>query len=185
MDGGRIIHRLAYSLIHSLPMLTNEEVAQIVINQFGDAVTDFDDPYNLLTFSTSREQIITVITYLKEHQTLQVGFLTDITGVHYPDSVGKEFCVVYHLHSLTNNVRLRVKVYLSAQDPHLPTATPLFASANWMERETFDFFGIIFDGHPDLRRILNMEEMDYHPMRKEYPLEDATREDKIDALFGR
>lgn len=166
-------------------MLTNESVAQTIITQFGEAVSDFDDPYDLLTFSTTRETIISLITFLKEHSTLQVGFLTDITAVHYPDSPGKEFCVVYHLHSLINNFRLRVKVYLSNEDLHIPTAIPLFMSANWMERETFDLFGIIFDGHPDLRRILNMEEMDYHPMRKEYPLEDQTREDKIDALFGR
>ncbi|AUD02376.1 NADH-quinone oxidoreductase subunit C [Spirosoma pollinicola] len=166
-------------------MLTNEEVAQIIINQFGESVTDFDDPYDLLTCSTSRDQIIPLIKYLKEHPTLKIAFLTDITAIHYPDSVGKEFCVVYHLHSLTNNFRIRLKVYLTTDDVHIPTAIPLYAGANWMERETFDLFGIIFDGHPDLRRILNMEEMDYHPMRKEYPLEDATREDKIDALFGR
>ncbi len=166
-------------------MLTNEEVAQTIINQFGELVGDFDDPYDLLTFVTSREQIIPVISSLKEHKTLQIGFLTDITAIHYPDSPGKELCVVYHLHSLINNFRLRIKVYLSAENPHIPTAIPLFASANWMERETFDLFGVIFDGHPDLRRILNMEEMDYHPMLKQYPLEDSTREDKIDALFGR
>ena len=172
-------------LIILLKMLTNEEVAKTIINQFGETVSDFDDPYNLLTFSTNREQIIPVVTYLKNHQTLQFGFLTDITAIHYPDSEGREFCVVYHLHSLTNNFRVRIKVFLSAGDVHIPTMIPLFLSANWMERETFDLFGIIFDGHPDLRRILNMEEMDYYPMRKEYPLEDSTREDKIDALFGR
>ena len=166
-------------------MLTNEEVAKTIINQFGDTVGEFDDPYNLLTFSTDRDHIFSLIEFLKEHKTYQVGFLTDITAVHYPDSPSREFCVVYHLHSLTNNFRLRIKVYLDANDLHIPTVIPLFMSANWMERETFDLFGIIFDGHPDLRRILNMEEMDYHPMRKEYPLEDSTREDKIDALFGR
>ena len=166
-------------------MLTNEEVAQILLNQFGESVTDFDDPFNLLTCSTSRDQLIPLVTYLKEHSTLKIGFLTDITAIHYPDSTGKEFCVVYHLHSLPNNFRIRIKVYLEKDDIHIPTMVSLYASANWMERETFDLFGILFDGHPDLRRILNMEEMDYHPMRKEYPLEDAPREDKIDALFGR
>lgn len=166
-------------------MLTNEAVAQAIINQFGDSVGDFDDPYDLLTFTTTREQIIPLVTYLKEHRTFQFGFLTDLTGIHYPDSPGREFCVVYHLHSLVNNFRVRIKVYLAEDDLHIPTMIPLFAAANWMERETYDFFGIIFDGHPDLRRILNMEEMDYHPMRRQYPLEDGTREDKIDALFGR
>ncbi|GAB3757466.1 NADH-quinone oxidoreductase subunit C [Spirosoma pomorum] len=166
-------------------MLTNEEVAQTLIQQFGQSVSDFDDPYDLLTFTADRDQLVSLVTYLKDHKTLQVSFLTDVTAIHYPDTVGKEFCVVYHLHSLVNNFRLRIKVYLSNEDVHIPTITPLYAGANWMERETFDLFGIMFDGHPDLRRILNMEEMDYHPMLKQYPLEDATREDKIDALFGR
>lgn len=89
------------------------------------------------------------------------------------------------LHSWTNNVRVRIKVYVPIAEPNVPTLTNLFASANWMERESFDFFGINYVGHPNLKRILNIEDMDYHPMRKEYPLEDATREDKIDALFGR
>ncbi len=166
-------------------MLTNEEVAQTIISQFGEAVGDFDDPYDLLTFSTGRDRIVSVIHYLKAHPVYQAGFLTDITAVHYPDSADKELCVVYHLHSLVNNFRLRIKVYLPATDARLPTIIPLFAGANWMERETFDLFGIVFEGHPDLRRILNMEEMDYHPMLKQYPLEDDTRQDKIDALFGR
>ena len=77
------------------------------------------------------------------------------------------------------------KVYLSKDDINIPTAVGLYAGANWMERETFDFYGINFTGHPNMTRILNMDEMDYHPMRKQYPLEDATRDDKIDALFGR
>lgn len=166
-------------------MLTNEEVAQTLIQQFGETVSDFDDPYDLLTFSTSRDHIVAVVQYLRDHPVYKIGFLTDVTAVHYPDAAGKEFCVVYHMHSLTNNFRVRIKVYLQADNVHIPTIIPLFAGANWMERETFDLFGIIFDGHPDLRRILNMEEMDYHPMRKQYPLEDETREDKIDALFGR
>jgi NADH-quinone oxidoreductase subunit C len=89
------------------------------------------------------------------------------------------------LHSWENNIRVRIKVFAPIADPKVPTLSTLFASANWMERETFDFYGIEYTGHPNLKRILNMEDMDYFPMRKEYPLEDATREDKIDALFGR
>ena len=166
-------------------MLTNQAVAEDLIKQFGTDVYDFDEPYGLLTLSTPREQIVPVLLYLKEHKTYQINFLTDITGVHYPDEPDREFCVVYHAHSLVNNFRVRVKVFLAEDDLHIPSMTVLYASANWMERETFDFFGIQFDGHPNLTRILNMEEMDYHPMRKQYPLEDGTREDKIDALFGR
>lgn len=166
-------------------MLTNQEVAEELIRQFGEDVYDFEEPFGLLTLSTTREQIIPMLQYLKDHKTYQINFLTDITAVHYPDDSGREFCVVYHAHSLTQNFRIRVKVFLAESDLHIPTATVVYASANWMERETYDFFGILFDGHPNLIRILNIEEMDYFPMRKEYPLEDATRQDKIDALFGR
>ncbi|MFC5413029.1 NADH-quinone oxidoreductase subunit C [Larkinella bovis] len=167
--------------------MTNEEVAKDLIRQFGEDVYDFDDPYGMLTLSTTREQIIPIIQYLRDHSLYQISFLTTLCGIHYPDDPNpeREFCVVYQLHSLINNFRIRIKVFLAENDLHIPTLTTLYNSANWMERETYDFFGIIFDGHPNLKRILNMEDMDYFPMRKEYPLEDPTREDKIDALFGR
>lgn len=166
-------------------MLTNQFVAEEIVRKFGEDVFDFEEPFGMLTLSTKRESIIPILEYLKNHPEFKIGFLTDITGIHYPDNAGQEFCVVYHVHSFIQNFRARIKVFLTETDLHIPSATPLYASANWMERETFDFFGIIFDGHPNLKRILNMDEMDYYPMRKEYPLEDATREDKIDALFGR
>ena len=166
-------------------MLTNQFVAEEIVKKFGEDVFDFEEPFGMLTLSTKRESIIPILEYLKNHPEFKIGFLTDITGIHYPDNAGQEFCVVYHVHSFIQNFRARIKVFLTETDLNIPTATQLYASANWMERETFDFFGIIFDGHPNLKRILNMDEMDYYPMRKEYPLEDATREDKIDALFGR
>ncbi|GGH53800.1 NADH-quinone oxidoreductase subunit C [Dyadobacter endophyticus] len=166
-------------------MLTNQEVAEGLLEKFGDQVFNFEEPYGLLTLSTTREEIIPVMEFLKDHKNYQVIFLTDITGIQYPDNAGQEFVVVYHMHSFVHNFRIRIKVAIPEADIHIPTATGLFASANWMERETYDFFGILFDGHPNLKRILNIEEMDYFPMRKEYPMEDATREDKIDALFGR
>jgi NADH-quinone oxidoreductase subunit C len=166
-------------------MLTNEEVAKDIINQFGETVSDFDDPFELLTLTVQRDQLVPLMRYLQAHQSFQINFLTDLTGVHYPDSPGREFAVVYHLHSLVNNFRVRLKVFAAEADLVIPTATVVYNSANWMERETFDFFGIHFAGHPDLRRILNMDEMDYFPMRKQYPLEDDTRGDKIDELFGR
>jgi len=166
-------------------MLTNQSVAEEIIKKFGDDVFDFEEPFGMLTLSTTRDQIIPLLDYLKSHPQFQVNFLTDITAIHYPDAVGQEFSVVYHTHSFIHNFRVRIKVFLTEADVHIPTATGLYASANWMERETYDLFGILFDGHPNLKRILNMDEMDYFPMRKEYPLEDQTREDKIDALFGR
>tara|TARA_R110002124_G_scaffold122978_3_gene281669 strand:+ start:1193 stop:1693 length:501 start_codon:yes stop_codon:yes gene_type:complete len=166
-------------------MLTNQEVAEELLGKYGDQVFDFEEPYGLLTLSTTREEIVSILDFLKEHPTYKINFLTDLTGVQYPDRIGKEYVVVYHLHSFIHNFRIRIKVAIPETDIHIPTATGLFACANWMERETYDFYGIIFDGHPNLKRILNIDEMDYFPMRKEYPLEDATRDDKIDALFGR
>ena len=166
-------------------MLSNQEVAEELLGKFGDQVFNFEEPYSLLTLSTSREEIIPVLDFLKSHKNFQINFLTDLTGIHFPDNTGGEFMVVYHLHSFIHNFRIRIKVSIPGADIHIPTATGLYECANWMERETYDFYGILFDGHPNLKRILNIEEMDYFPMRKEYPLEDATREDKIDALFGR
>lgn len=166
-------------------MLSNQEVAEELLEKFGDQVYDFEEPYGLLTLSTTRENIISVLEFLKNHKSYQINFLTDLTGVQYPDNKDREFMVVYHVHSFIHNFRIRLKVFIPGADIHIPTATGLYASANWMERETYDFYGILFDGHPNLVRILNIDEMDYFPMRKEYPLEDTTREDKIDALFGR
>lgn len=166
-------------------MLSNKEVAEDLIKTFGEDVFNFDEPFGFLTLHTTRQQIIPVLQHLFNHSYYQVKFLTDLTGIHYPEQKGAEFGVIYHLHSLTHNFRLRIKVFLDKSDIHIPTATGIYLCANWMERETFDFYGIEFDGHPKLTRILNIEEMDYFPMRKEYPLEDPTRDDKIDALFGR
>jgi len=164
--------------------LTNAEVLEKISDKFHDLVVLVGEPSGLLTLETNREQIINVLSWLKNEPVLQFVYLTDITAIHYPE-LEKPIGVIYHLHSLVNNVRLRLKVFLSDDDVHIPTATVLWNGANWMERETFDFFGVIFDGHPDLRRILNVDDLEAHPMRKEYPLEDPNRVDKKDYFFGR
>ena len=166
--------------------MTNEEIHKDLIAKFGEEnITDTVENFGLLNITTNTAQIVEIISYLYQHPIYKFQFLTDLGGVHFPDEIGKELSVFYHLHSLENNVWLILKVFVSIAKPNVPTLTSIYATANWMEREAFDFYGIIFDGHPNLKRILNMDEMDYHPMRKEYPLEDATRNDKIDALFGR
>ena len=137
-----------------------------------------------MTLETSVDHISEVLRFLKEDKELKFNYLTDITGIHFPEqelSIG----VIYHLHSLSNNVRVRIKVFLDGSTPNIPTATTLWEGANWMERETFDFFGIIFDGHPNLIRILNVDDMTVFPMRREHPLEDPNRVDKKDYFFGR
>lgn len=166
-------------------MIKNQDIVEDLVAQFGDNIKDIQEPYGMLTITTNRENIVQLVDYLNKSDKLRFRFLTDITGIQFPENKGGEFGVIYHLHSFENGVRMRIKVFLAADDVHVPTMTTLYPAANWMERETFDFYGILFDGHPKLKRILNIDEMDYFPMRKEYPLEDATREDKIDALFGR
>ena len=164
--------------------LTNEEVLKNIQDQFADKVTVLGEPYGLLTLETGRESITEILAYLKNHPVLQFIYLTDITGIHYPEQE-KQIGVIYHLHSLVNNVRVRIKVFLADGDVHIPTATTIWEGANWMERETYDLFGVLFDGHPDLRRILNVDDMTAFPMRKEFPLEDPNRVDKKDYFFGR
>ena len=164
--------------------ITNEELLDKINAQFPGAVTVTDEPFGLLTLETGREQINGMLAWLKNDAVLQFIYLTDITAIHYPEQE-KQIGVIYHLHSLVNNVRIRIKVFLTDGDVHIPTATNLWNGANWMERETYDFFGVIFDGHPDLRRILNVDDMTAFPMRKEFPLEDPNRVDKKDYFFGR
>jgi len=164
--------------------ITNEELLQNLNAKFEGVLTVVGEPFGLLTLETTREHIISVLSYLKHDATLQFIYLTDITAVHYPEQE-KQIGVIYHLHSLVNNVRVRIKVFLTIDDIHIPTATTVWEGANWMERETYDYFGVLFDGHPDLRRILNVDDMTAFPMRKEFPLEDPNRVDKKDYFFGR
>ena len=164
--------------------LTNQQVLQSITSEFGERISVPVEPFGLLTFETAAENINEVLRFLKESADLKFNYLTDITGIHFPEqalSIG----VIYHLHSLQNNVRVRIKVFIDGNDPKIPTATTLWEGANWMERETYDFFGIIFEGHPNLVRILNVDEMTVFPMRREYPLEDPNRVDKKDYFFGR
>jgi NADH-quinone oxidoreductase subunit C len=164
--------------------IPNEELLQKLSEKFGEQVVQAGADYGMLTVETGKETITDVLTFLKTDASLQFIFLTDLTAVHYPDQE-KQIGVIYHLHSLTTNTRIRIKVFLSLDDLHIPTATTLWEGANWMERETYDFFGVIFDAHPDLRRILNVDDMTVFPMRKEFPLEDPNRIDKKDYFFGR
>jgi NADH-quinone oxidoreductase subunit C len=165
--------------------LTNEIIKQRLTDKFGDQLTEWEMPYGLQTVKVPAELNLKVLQFLYDDEELRFRFLTDLTAVHYPERKGEELCVVYHLHNLLDNVRLRVKVYVPVEKPDVYTASQLFSAANWMERETYDFFGVNFVGHPNLIRILNVEEMDYFPMRKEYPMEDPTRRDKDDEMFGR
>ena len=165
--------------------VTSELVLQRLSERFGEAVIAHEMPYGLLTVEINPAATHDIIHWLKNDEELAVSFLTLIGAVHYPDDKGRELAVVYHLHSLVHNVRLRLKAFLPIDNPVIDSITDIYVGANWQERETFDFFGVQFQGHPNLVRILNEDSMDYFPMRKEYHLEDGTREDKDDRFFGR
>lgn len=165
--------------------LTNDTIRARLTEKFGEQVGNFEEPYGMLSFEAPKELNLKVLQFLYEDDELRFRFLTDLQAVHYPHLPGRELAVVYHLHNLTDNVRIRFKVFTAISQPDVFTATMLFAAANWMERETYDFYGVNFVGHPNLKRVLNVDEMDYFPMRKEYPLEEQTRVDKDDEMFGR
>lgn len=165
--------------------INHSYILERIRERIGINLLEFDHPYDLLTITINKECIIDLLLFLRDDEILKFDFLTDICGIHYPNNKHREIGVIYHLHSLINNIRLRIKTFASSKDPTFLTASLIYASANWMERETYDFYGAIFQGHKDLRRILNMDEMNYFPMRKEYPLQDGTRTDKEDKYFGR
>lgn len=162
-----------------------EQLKQRLSDKFGADLQGFEESYGMLTAIFPAALNLKVLQYLYDDDTLAFRFLTDLTANHFPDRKGEELCVVYHLHNLVANMRMRLKFFIPIEQPDIFTATQVFAGANWMERETYDNFGVNFVGHPDLRRILNVDEMDYFPMRKEFPMEDATRMDKDDEMFGR
>lgn len=165
--------------------LTNARIQQRLTEKFGDTLQGFEEPHGLLTINAPAAMNLKVLQFLYDDEETRFRFLTYLCAVHFPERAGEELCVVYHLHNLQDNVRLRLKVYVPSEKPDVFTATQLFPGANWLERETYDYYGVNFVGHPDLRRILNVDEMDYFPMRKEYALEDGTRRDKDDEMFGR
>lgn len=164
--------------------MTNEFVLEAITREFPEAVVSSSEPYGFLTLEIKKSEIKKVIHYLKE-SSLEINFLTDICGIHFPEDKEKELGVIYHLHNMKTGFRIRLKTFMPRENAEVDTLTDIYIGANWMERETFDFFGIKFKGHPDLRPILNMEDLGYHPMLKEYKLEDGTRTDKDDKMFGR
>jgi NADH-quinone oxidoreductase subunit C len=162
---------------------TNDQIISILKEKYDDQILLIETPYDFLTITLRKDKIHEIIHFLYNHSSSKLQFLTTLCGIHFPDQ--NQIALMYQLHNMITNKRVRLKVFLPAENPVAPTITDIFAAANWMERETYDFYGVIFEGHPNLKRILNVDEMIIFPMRKEYPLEDQTREDKNNAMFGR
>jgi NADH-quinone oxidoreductase subunit C len=160
-----------------------EELKSKIETHFPGVIITTYMAYDFPVFEITRTGLKELFRYLRDEE----GFiyLTTCCGIHFPGEGEREFGMIYHIHDLVKNRRVRFKTFFPREDLTLPSIVEIWNSANWMERETYDFYGFNFVGHPNLRRILNMDEMNYFPMRKEYPLEDLQREDKDDKMFGR
>jgi NADH-quinone oxidoreductase subunit C len=123
-----------------------------------------------ITFFVRRADLLAVAQLLRDDEALRFEFCAGVSGVHYPDDEGRELHAVYHLLSMTHNRRIRLEVTCPDADPHIPSVVPVYPTNDWHERETYDFFGIIFDGHPALVRIQMPDDWPGHPQRKDYPL---------------
>ena len=136
--------------------------------QFADAIEKVVVDRGELTLHVKREKLVEVCMVLRDK--LRFEMCLGVNGVHYPDQSGRELHAVYPLLSITHNRRLRIEVSCPDSDPHIPSVVEVWAGNNWHERETYDMFGIIFDGHPALTRILMPDDWQGHPQRKDYAL---------------
>ena len=137
---------------------------------FGDAIEKVVVDRDELTLFVRRERLTEVMQALRDDPTLRFEMCMGVSGAHYPHETGRELHAVYPLMSVTHNRRIRVEVACSDADPHIPSVTSVYPGNDWHERETWDFFGIIFDGHPGLTRIEMPDDWPGHPQRKDYPL---------------
>jgi NADH-quinone oxidoreductase subunit C len=147
-----------YDRIGELVPLHSDVITKVVIHR-GE-----------ITFHVARERLAELVRHLRDDAYLRFEFCSSVSGVHYPADTGRELHAVYHLQSMTHNRRIRLEVSAPDDDPHIPSVVSTFPTADWHERETYDMFGIVFDGHPALTRILMPDDWPGHPQRKDYPL---------------
>nr|WP_228764991.1 NADH-quinone oxidoreductase subunit C [Aeromicrobium yanjiei] len=136
----------------------------------GDAIEKVVVDRGEITFHIRRQLLLETVTHLRNDPVLRFEFCSSVSGVHFPHETGREMHVAYHLLSMTHNRRIRLEVTAPEEDPHVPSVVSIYPTADWQERETWDMFGIIFDGHPALTRILMPDDWPGHPQRKDYPL---------------
>ena len=137
---------------------------------FGDAIERVAVEHGELTFHVRRSRLPEVASKLRDDPALAFELCLGVSGVHYPADTGRELHAVYHLASMTYNRRIRLEVSVPDADPHIPSIVAIYPTNDWHERETFDMFGIVFDGHPALTRVLMPDDWPGHPQRKDYPL---------------
>lgn len=155
-------------------MAENNRAVLQLKEKFAASIIEVVEFRGEVTVTVKKDAIIAILTFLK--QSLQYNLLTDLTAVDYLGKKEERFMMVYQLYSIANKDRLRVKTPVAEADCRIPSATQVWSTANWLEREVFDLFGITFDEHPDLRRILMTDDWEGHPLRKDYPLQGPDRE---------
>jgi len=146
--------------------VVRDRLAELVPQVYTGVIFDRGE----LTFMIPREKLLDAMKQLRDDAQLRFEGCMSVSGVHYPQQTGTELHVVYHMQSMTHNRRLRVETTCPDADPHVPSVVETYPAADWHERETWDMFGIIFDGHPHLTRILMPDDWVGHPQRKDYPL---------------
>jgi len=155
--------------------ISNEKLVERLKNRFGDVLSTCRVANDEVTVEIPRDHLLEVCTALRDDTGLHFKQLIDLCGVDYSEYgegawQGPRFAVVYHLLSVSNNTRLRVRIFADDEEPRVDSVTDIWNGANWFEREAFDLFGILFDGHPDLRRLLTDYGFIGHPFRKDFPL---------------
>jgi len=145
-----------------------ETLGQAIVANSAGALTSYSVAFRELTLTAPLPRIVGALTYLRDHPDCQFQQLIELAGVDYPQRA-RRFDIVYLLLSLTRNTRVRVKIQTDEDTP-VPTVTGVYPNADWYEREAFDMYGVFFEGHPDLRRILTDYGFHGHPLRKDFPM---------------
>lgn len=149
--------------------MNNLEILSTLRSAFGDAILEQTEFRDELTVTVAKERIVEICAFLKENNGTRFQFLADLCGIDM-NTPARRFGVVYNLYSYTNKLRIRLKTFTEEENPRVPSVTSIWGTANWHERETYDMFGIVFEGHPDLRRIYMPEDYEHYPLRKDFPL---------------
>ena len=140
-----------------------------VLRKFPDDIIDSHDYLGNETVIVKRDALLKVCSFIKDNRQLMMDMLVDVTCVDYPQEA-ERFMVVYHFYSTENKYRIRIKVPVSEEDPTVDSLTSLWKNANWPEREVYDMYGVKFNDHPDLTRLLMYDGFEGHPLRKDYPI---------------
>jgi NADH-quinone oxidoreductase subunit C len=155
-------------------MMENQDRLKTLQDRFGAAIVEWKEQWAELTVVVKPGAIASVCRFLRDEPRLNYNFLSTITAVDLGIEADPRFEIVYHIYSIAGRHRLRLKVRIN-EDEQVPTVTVVWPSANWYEREVFDLFGLEFDGHPNLRRIMMPDDYEGHPLRKDFPLRGYTR----------